>query len=83
MFILVTGGASSGKSAFAEGLIEKSGKKKKIYIATMRPYDDECIKRIERHRFLRKDKGFETAEIYGRISDEKISDNTKKYRSDI
>ena len=32
MFILVTGGASSGKSAFAEGLIEKSGKKKKIYI---------------------------------------------------
>ena len=29
MFILVTGGASSGKSAFAEGLIEKSGKNKK------------------------------------------------------
>ena len=77
MFILVTGGASSGKSAFAEGLIEKSGKKKKIYIATTRPYDDECIKRIERHRLLRKDKGFETAEIYGRISDEKISDNMK------
>lgn len=72
MLILVTGGASSGKSSFAEKLITDSGIYKKIYIATMRPYDAECIKRIERHRLIRRDKGFITAEVYNRVSDENI-----------
>lgn len=34
------------------------------YVAAMYPYDEECKKRIARHRSLRKDKGFQTAECY-------------------
>ena len=27
-----------------------------LYVATMKPYDDECLKRIERHRKMRDGK---------------------------
>ncbi len=60
--ILVTGGSASGKSAFAERLVVGLGKKQRIYIATMIPWDEECRERIQRHRILRKDKEFETLE---------------------
>ena len=30
----------------------------------MRPWDQECLGRIARHRLLRRDKGFETVERY-------------------
>ena len=49
MFILVTGGSGSGKSEFAENIAMKLGGKM-LYVATMKPYDDECLKRIERHK---------------------------------
>lgn len=61
MFVLVTGGSGSGKSAFAESILDH--KEKKIYIATMLCRDEESKKRIERHRRLRSGKGFETLEI--------------------
>lgn len=64
MITVVTGGSGSGKSAYAERMIENLGKKKRIYIATMKPWDEECRQRIERHRFLRNGKGFETVEYY-------------------
>lgn len=35
-----------------------------LYIATMYPYGEETEKKIERHRILRKGKGFETLEWY-------------------
>lgn len=35
-----------------------------IYVATMQPFDEECVKRIERHRQMRKEKGFSTVECY-------------------
>ena len=61
MRILLTGGSACGKSTFAEqlavGLPEP-----RYYIATMRPYDEECLRKIARHRALRADKGFETIE---------------------
>lgn len=69
MFVLVTGGAASGKSAFAEEITEKAKYNKKIYIATMRPFDDESIMRIKKHHLMRKNKGFSTIEIYGAIFD--------------
>lgn len=63
MIILVTGGSKSGKSAFAEKIVENfSGKK--YYIATMKPYGQEAFQAIERHRKMRAGKGFETIEKY-------------------
>lgn len=62
MLILVSGGASSGKSAFAEELIVRSGRKEKLYLATMQVWDKESERRVARHRAMRADKGFETVE---------------------
>ena len=64
MLTLVTGGSGSGKSAFAEDRVLSLGEGKRIYIATMHPFDEESHKRIERHRKMRAGKGFETVECY-------------------
>lgn len=64
MLITVTGGSGSGKSAFAEELVLKRGKKKRYYLATMRPWDEECERKIEKHRKMRQAKQFETIECY-------------------
>ena len=63
MMILVVGGAGSGKSEYAENLIgylAEGGRK--YYIATMKCSDDESLRRVEKHRLMRKDKGFITIE---------------------
>lgn len=63
MFTLITGGSASGKSEYAEGwAMALPGRR--IYLATMHPWDGECRGRIERHRRLRRGKGFETLERY-------------------
>ena len=64
MMTLVVGGAASGKSEYAEGLVLASACQKRIYIATMEPFDDECLRRIEKHRRMRAEKRFETLECY-------------------
>lgn len=64
MMILVTGGSGSGKSAYAEECVLRFGQGPRIYIATMFPFDEESHRRIERHRRMRGDKGFETVERY-------------------
>ncbi|MXN64306.1 bifunctional adenosylcobinamide kinase/adenosylcobinamide-phosphate guanylyltransferase [Stappia sp. GBMRC 2046] len=46
---LVIGGARSGKSAFAENLLKKSGLER-IYVATCAVLDKEMEERIARHR---------------------------------
>lgn len=49
---LVLGGAASGKSAYAEGLIAGSGLQK-VYIATAQVYDAEMEAKVARHREMR------------------------------
>ena len=63
MLILLTGGSACGKSTYGEGLAIQ-GPKPLYYIAAMQPFDDECLRKIARHRELRRDKGFETIERY-------------------
>ena len=62
MFTLVIGGAASGKSEYAEGLLlARPGPR--YYLATMEPLDAPAYReRIARHRALRAGKGFVTIE---------------------
>lgn len=67
MFHLVTGGSGSGKSAYAEDTICQCAKENAgelFYIATMRPFGEETKRKIQRHRSMRADKGFQTLECY-------------------
>lgn len=64
MITLVTGGSGSGKSEYAENLLVSCGEARRIYIATMYPFDEESHRRIARHRNMRAGKGFETMERY-------------------
>ncbi|WP_121063202.1 bifunctional adenosylcobinamide kinase/adenosylcobinamide-phosphate guanylyltransferase [Chachezhania antarctica] len=60
MTTLVIGGAASGKSAFAEGLVEASPAPH-LYLATAEAWDDEMASKIARHVSRRGD-GWETVE---------------------
>lgn len=64
--IFITGGARSGKSAFAERLAQEySGKK--AYLATAQALDEEMALRIRRHK-ERRPAGWETLEEPIRVS---------------
>lgn len=58
---LVLGGARSGKSRHAEGLIRAKGQVR-VYIATAQAFDDEMRDRIARHRATRAEDGWTTIE---------------------
>lgn len=74
MVTLVIGGSGSGKSAYAEDLLQ-AVMDEKYYLATMQVYDDEMQKKVDIHRRNRAGKGFQTIEkpvdigqLYGKIS---------------
>ena len=71
MLILLTGGSACGKSTYGEKLAV-SGPKPLYYVAAMQPFDDECLRKIARHRELRRDKGFETIERYTSVDTLKL-----------
>ncbi len=52
--ILVTGGARSGKSSYAEARVSQIGGRT-LYIATAIPFDDEMRARIKKHQSDRPD----------------------------
>jgi adenosylcobinamide kinase/adenosylcobinamide-phosphate guanylyltransferase len=59
--ILITGGARSGKSRYAQELAESiSGKR--LFLATCPVTDEEMRQRIERHRLDRLEAGWQTVE---------------------
>lgn len=63
MVILIIGGSGSGKSACAERFLQQlPDVKNRYYLATMQAFDEETLKRIERHRKQRRGKGFLTLE---------------------
>jgi adenosylcobinamide kinase/adenosylcobinamide-phosphate guanylyltransferase len=49
---LVLGGAASGKSAFAETLVARTGRER-VYLATAQAFDDEMRDKIDRHQQMR------------------------------
>ncbi|UUZ80885.1 bifunctional adenosylcobinamide kinase/adenosylcobinamide-phosphate guanylyltransferase [Paenibacillus sp. P26] len=57
MKVLVTGGARSGKSGFAEAYAAKLGAEG-VYVATGQAYDEEMEQRIAMHRREREASGF-------------------------
>jgi len=63
MNILLTGGSACGKSSYAENLAMRFDEPR-YYIATMRPFGEEGMKKINRHRRLREGKGFVLVEQY-------------------
>lgn len=74
MTVLVTGGSKCGKSHFAEKLFD-GFEGRKFYIATMQPYGEEALDAIERHRNIRRGKGFETIEKYMDIDEINVPEN--------
>jgi adenosylcobinamide kinase/adenosylcobinamide-phosphate guanylyltransferase len=74
--ILVIGGCRSGKSCHALEMAEKIAGKKKIFIATCVPNDDEMKQRVARHQ---KDRGnsWTTVEIPVLVP-EAIVENSQK-----
>lgn len=50
--VLVLGGCRSGKSRFALELAERMGKRR-LFVATAEPFDDEMRERIAKHRAAR------------------------------
>ncbi len=63
MFYLIIGGSGSGKSAYAERLMERfTGVTQKYYLATMQIFDEEGEKRKKKHKAARRGKGFLTIE---------------------
>ena len=61
MIYLITGGARSGKSSYAERLARHFGGDKVTYVATLEPTDAEMTRRIKRHQAQRPD-AWETLE---------------------
>lgn len=77
--ILVTGGSASGKSEYAERLVLEQGDGKRLYIATMRIWDEESRGKAARHRQMRSEKNFDTLECpagIGAISADQLAGRT-------
>ena len=82
MIHLITGGSGSGKSAYAENellrvgeLQTDAGRYPYVYAATMRPYGEETMRKIMRHRQMRAGKGFVTLECPSGLSGVALPEN--------
>ncbi len=86
MLILITGGAGSGKSAYAEKLAVQLAEKdggSLIYLATMLPGGREAEARIAKHRQNRSGKGFRTIERALDLSGLTVAEGTTVLLEDL
>lgn len=84
MTVLVAGGAASGKSAYAEGLLCKLSKgAPRVYLATMKPFGKEAAARIEKHRAQRAGRGFDTVECYVNLREANIPPDSTVLLEDV
>ena len=83
MIVLVTGGSGSGKSTWAEKLVASLPNENRVYIATMQVYDAESVKRVERHRAQRADKGFRTIECEKDLASADIAEGSVVLLEDL
>ena len=72
MLTLVIGGAASGKSAYAESLTLKHPLPR-YYVATMQVWDEECAKRVEKHRAI-PNRGIVLLEDLGNLTANELYD---------
>ena len=75
MLTLVIGGSASGKSEYAERHVLKLPGER-VYVATMQAFDEESVKRIEKHRRNRAGRGFSTLEQYTDLASAEFPENT-------
>ncbi len=73
MLVVICGGAACGKSELGENILLRKFEKK-LYIATMKPFGEESNIKIQRHKDMRKFKGFDTFEIYENFSEIEIDE---------
>lgn len=78
--ILVTGGARSGKSRFAESLC-RARENATAYIATSIPFDDELKDRVKKHRQMRPS-SWKTYEVYEEVY-QKVPEIAKSHQTVI
>lgn len=65
MVSIIIGGSGSGKSEFAENYIgQRASGNGLVYIATMKPFDEEMRRRIQKHQQMRLNKKFTTIECF-------------------
>ena len=83
MIAVIIGGSGSGKSAYAERLVEAVSEGSRVYIATMRVWDHESEARIARHRGQREGLGFETIECPVNLGKVRLPENATVLLEDI
>lgn len=74
---MMIGGASSGKSGFAERFVIASGKPK-IYVATAQAFDAEMAKKITAHRESRAADGWQTIEVKDELPTQLLTTKTEQ-----
>ena len=68
MIAFIIGGSGSGKSEYGENLAVRLTPGRKLYIATMYPWDEESRQKIKRHRNMRAKKQFDTIECFNDLT---------------
>lgn len=78
MNYLIIGGSKSGKSKVGEKIALTLNKDKVVYIATMKPYDNEDRERIKRHIKNREGLNFNTIEKHRNLHEiiNELDENT-------
>lgn len=83
MNVLVLGANGSGKSEYAERIIELLPRGARYYIATMIPYGEEGRRRVEKHRKQREDRAFITLERPFNVSEIQLPQGANVLLEDV